>query len=406
MIPSALATAQTPSMVPSALAITQTPTMNPMEPSQAPSLPPQVVSTLPTYINTLSQLPTTDIDKVPPAPSNSGDPISPSPTTIVICKELAKPTITVQIIMPRSYSYYGGGKSGKAKSRKRQLHNLFGSKSGKGSKSSVREEREIIIDNDSFYELYCQNLDEMIASSSSGGGEGAVSIQNDGDIATNIIEAFSSGVERVRIPVDSVSEFTKGLPVVVKDDIEDVSSSANVVPVGDEIGTNIRYRLPIDNKEVVDGTYQPKKEIRYYYPDPKVVEFEKYDPLFNPIDDDEVNVGGTTTTENEEVFAHGHDVGVTNNIPTKQDGNNVVEPNELPDTNNMLLEGVDFPVMKNIDTVNDHPIMDDINSITRLGRLDDSDAVDSSSAAKVSIHGLIGGLGLLFIASFIALVLC
>jgi hypothetical protein len=283
---------------------------------------------------------------------------------------------------------------------------LFGSKSGKGSKSSVREEREIIIDNDSFYELYCQNLDEMIASSSSGGGEGAVSIQNDGDIATNIIEAFSSGVERVRIPVDSVSEFTKGLPVVVKDDIEDVSSSANVVPVGDEIGTNIRYRLPVDNKEVVDGTYQPKKEIRYYYPDPKVVEFEKYDPLFNPIDDDEVNVGGTTTTENEEVFAHGHDVGVTNNIPTKQDGNNVVEPNELPDTNNMLLEGVDFPVMKNIDTVNDHPIMDDINSITRLGRLDDSDAVDSSSAAKVSIHGLIGGLGLLFIASFIALVLC
>jgi hypothetical protein len=403
MAPSTLAIAQTPSMVPSALAITQTPTMNSMEPSQAPSLPPQVVSTLPTYINTLSQPPTTDIDKVPPAPSNPGDPITPSPTTIIICKELAKPTITVQIIMPRSYSYYGGGKSGKAKSRKRQLHNLFGSKSGKGSKSSVREEREIIIDNDSFYELYCQNLDEMIASSSSGGGEGAVSIQNNGDIATNIIEAFSSGVERVRIPVDSVREFTKGLPVVVKDDIEDVLSSANVVPVGDEIGTNIRYRLPIDNNEVVDGTYQPKKEIRYYYPDPEVVEFEKYAPLFNPIDDDEVNpiddnevnVGGTTTENEEET-----------SIPT-QVGNNVVEPNELPDTNNMLLEGVDFPVMKNIGTVNnDHPIIDDINSITRLGRLEDSDAVDSSSAAKVSIHGLIGGLGLLFIASFIALVLC
>jgi hypothetical protein len=400
--------------------------MNSMEPSQALTLPPQMVSTLPTYINTLSRPPTTDINKVPPAPSNPGDPISPSPTTIFICQELAKPTITVQIIMPRSYSYYGGGgKSGKAKSRKRQLHNLFGSsKSGKGSKS-VREEREIIIDNDSFSELYCQNLDEMIGNSSSGGGEGAVSIQNDGDIATNIIEAFSSGVERVRIPVDSEREFTKGLPVVVKDDIEDVSS-ANVVPVGDEIGTNSRYRLPIDNKEVVvDGTNQPKidKVVHYYYPDSEVVEFEKYAPLFNPIDDDdEVNVGGTTTT-NEEEFAHGHDVGVTNNIPT-QVGNNVVEPNELPntnnnmllegvdfpnelpDTNNMLLEGVDFPVMKNIGTVNDHPIMDDMNSITRLGRLDDSDAVDSSSAAKVSIHGLVGGDWVFFfIASFIALVL-
>jgi len=385
-------------MIPSAFVITRTPTVQPidsvtMEPSQAPSFPPQVVSTLPTYINTLSQPPSTDIDKVPPAPSNPGDPISPSPTTVIICQELAKPAITVQIIMPRSYSYYGG-KSGKAKSRKRQLHNMFGGKSGKGGKS-VKEERDIIIDNDSFYELYCQNLDEMIDSSSSEGGE-AVSIQNDAVIATNIIEAFSSGVERVRIPVDSEREFTKGLPVVVKDEIEDVSS-ANV-PVGDAIGTNIRYRLPIDDDEAVDNKNEPKKVIHYYYPYPEVAEFEKYAPLFNPIDDNEVNVGDTTT-ENEEEFAHSHDVGVSNSIPT-QVGKNVVEPNDSPDTNNML-EGFDFPVMKNIGTVNDHPNSDDINSI-RLGRLDDSD-VDSSSVAKSSIHGL-GGLGL-FIASYVALVL-
>jgi hypothetical protein len=292
MIPSALAITQTPTMIPSAFVITQTPTVKPddsvtMEPSrQASTFPPQVVSFFPTYSNTdLSQPPTIDRDLVAPAPSNPGDPISPSPTTIVICKELAKPTITVQIIMPRSYSYYGG-KSGKAKSRKRQLHNLFGSKSGKSGKAgkSVREERDIIIDNDRFYELYCQNLDEMIASSSSssissGGGEGAVSIQNDDgfknddgiqndDDATNMFDAFSPSVKLLRIPVNSEGEFAKGLPVVVEDEIEDVSS-ANIFD------------------EEVDDTDLPKtgKVVHYYYPDSEVVELEKYAPLHYPTDD-------------------------------------------------------------------------------------------------------------------------
>jgi len=276
-------------MIPSAFVITRTPTVQPidsvtMEPSsQASTFPPQVISFFPTYSNTdLSQPPTIDQDLVPPAPSNPGDPISPSPTTIIIiCMELAKPMSTVQIILPRSYSYYGG-KSGKAKSGKRQIHNMFGGKSGKGGKRE-REERDIIIDNDTFYELYCQNLNEIGSSSSvssSSGGDESVGIQNDDGfknddgiqnddvIATNIIEAFAPGVERVRIPVDSEREFTKGLPVLVEDAIEDVSS-ANIFD------------------EAVDNTDLPKtgKVIHYYYPDSEVVEFEKYTPQHYPIDD-------------------------------------------------------------------------------------------------------------------------
>ena len=288
MIPSAFVITQTPTKidkVPPAFVVTRTPTTNSkdfvtMEPSrQALTFPPQVASFFPTYSNTdLSQPPTIDKDLVPPAPSNPGDPISPSTTTIIIfiCQELANPMSTVQIIMPRSYSYYRG-KSGKAKSGERQLHNMFGGKSGKSGKAgkggkSEREERDIIIDNDTFYELYCQNLDEIGSSSSgsisSGGDESVGGIQNDdgfqndGEIATNIFDAFAPSVERLRIPVNSEGEFAKGLPVVVEDAIEDVSN-ANIFD------------------EAVDNTDLPKtgKVVHYYYP--KKGELEKYAPQFS-----------------------------------------------------------------------------------------------------------------------------